>query len=68
MKMLNLIWATMKRPNLKTIGVEKGEDSQLKIPPKFNNHRRKFPIVKGMPLKIKEAYRAPYRLAQKRKS
>lgn len=38
------IWGTIKRPNLRIIGIEKGEESQFKEPQKYfqQNHRRKF--------------------------
>ena len=38
------IWDTMKRPNLRIIGIEEGEESQLKGPENFfqQNHRKKL--------------------------
>jgi len=62
---------TMRRSNLKIIGIEESEDSQLKgtanifnkiVEENFPNHK------KEMPVNIQEAYRTPNRLDQKRKS
>jgi hypothetical protein len=62
---------TMRRPNLRIIGVDENEDFQLKGPANiFNNIiEKKFPnLKKVMPMNIQEAYRTPNRLAQKRNS
>ena len=64
------IWDTMKRPNLKIIGIEE-EDSQLKGPEKIFNKiiEEKFPnLKKEMPMNIQETYRTTNRVDQKRKS
>jgi hypothetical protein len=62
---------TMRRPNLQIIGVDQNEDFQLKgaaymfnkiIEEDFSNLKKK------MPMNIKEAYRTPNRLDQKRNS
>ena len=62
------IWDTMKRSNLRIIGLEKGEDLQLKgqkniitkiIEENFHN------LKKDIPMKVQEAYRASNRLDQK---
>ena len=61
----------MRRQNLRIIGVEESKDSQLKGPVNifkiiiegnFSN------LKKVMPMNIKEAYRTPNRLDQKRNS
>ena len=61
---------TMRRPNLKIIGIEESEDSQLKGPVNiFNKIKENFPnLKKEMPMNIQEAYRTPNRLDQKRNS
>ena len=54
------IWDTMKRPNLFIIGIEEGEEVQLKIRENIFNKiiEKNFPnLKKDMQLKIKEAYR-----------
>ena len=62
------IWDTMKRRNLRIIGVEDGKELQLKgsenmfnkiIEENFSN------LKKDIPMKVQEAYRAPNRLDQK---
>ena len=61
----------MKRPNLKIIGIEKGEESQLKGPENIFNKiiEEKFPnIKKKMAINVQEAYRTPNTLNQKKKS
>ena len=53
---------TMKRLNLRIIGIEENEDSQLKRPANIFNKiiEENFPNVKKeMPMNIKEAYRTP---------
>jgi hypothetical protein len=61
----------MRRPNLKTIGVEENEDFQLKGPVNIFNKiiEENFPnLKKEIPMNIQEAYRTPNRLDQKRNS
>jgi uncharacterized coiled-coil protein SlyX len=57
---------TMRRPNLQIIGVDENEDFQLKGPVNIFNKiiEENFP----MPINIKEAYRTPNKLNQKRNS
>ena len=58
------IYNTMKSPNIRIIGIEENEDSQLKAP---ENHRRKLPnLKKEMAIKVQEAYRTPNKWDQKR--
>ena len=62
---------TMRRPNLRIIGVGENDDFQLKGPANiFNNIiEENFPnLKKEMPMNIQEAYRTPNRLDQKRNS
>ena len=62
---------TMRRPNLRIIGVDENEDFQLKGPANIFNKiiEENFPnIKKEMPMIIQEAYRTPNRLDQKRNS
>ena len=57
----------MRRPNLRIIGIEESEDSQLKGPVNIINLEENFPnLKKEMPMNIQEAYRTPNRLDQKR--
>ena len=52
----------MKRPNLRIIGIEENEDSQLKGPENIFNKiiEENFPnLKKEMTIKGQEAYRAP---------
>jgi hypothetical protein len=59
----------MRRPNLRIIGIEESEDSQLKGPVNTFNKiiEETFPnLKKKMPMDIQEAYKTPYRLDQKR--
>ena len=59
----------MKRPNLRIIGIEECEDSQLKGPVNIFNKiiEENFPnLKKEMPMNIQEAYRTPNSLDQKR--
>jgi hypothetical protein len=61
----------MKRPNLRIIGTDEKEDSQLKRPVNIFNKiiEENFPnLKKEMPMNIQEAYRSPNRLDQKRNS
>ena len=60
---------TMRRPNLRIIGVDENEDFQLKGPANIFNKiiEENFPNLKNdMPMNIQEAYRTPHRLDQKR--
>ena len=60
---------TMRRPNLRIIGVYENEDFQLKWPVNIFNKIKEenFPNVKKeMPMFCKEAYRTPSSLIQKR--
>ena len=60
----------MKRPNLRIIGVEEGEEIQLNSPEKMFNKiiEENVPnLKKDIPRKIQEAYRTPNRRDQKKK-
>jgi uncharacterized coiled-coil protein SlyX len=62
---------TMRRPNLRLISIEEGEDSQLKGPVNSFNKiiEENFPnLKKEMPKNKQEAYRTLNRLDQKRTS
>ena len=62
---------TMRRPNLRKIGVNEKENVQLKGPENIFNKiiKENFPnLKKEMPMNIQEAYRTPNRLDQKRNS
>lgn len=59
---LQEIQETMKRPNLKIIGIEEGEESQLKGPENIFNKiiEENFPNLKEeMVINVQEAYRTP---------
>ena len=61
------IWNTIKRPNLRIIGVEQGEELQLKDAENIFNKmiEENFPnLKKDIPMKVQEAYRTPNRLDQ----
>jgi hypothetical protein len=61
----------MRRPNLRTIGVDENEDFQLKGPANiFENiiEENLANLKKEMPMNIQEADRTPNRLDQKRNS
>ena len=61
----------MRIPNLQIIGVDENEEFQLKGPGNIFNKitEENFPnLKKEMPMNIKEAYRTPNRLDQKRNS
>ena len=65
------IWDTMKRPNLRIIEIEEGEEFQLKAPEDIFNKiivEKIFNLRQEMPIKIEEAYRTQNRLDLKRKS
>ena len=60
---------TMRRPNLRIIGIEESGDSQLKGPENIFNKiiEENFPnLRKEMPMSIQEVHRTPNRLYQKR--
>jgi hypothetical protein len=60
---------TMRRPNLRIIGIDENEDFQLKGPVNIFNkiiEENFINLKKEMPMNIQEAYRAPNRLDQKR--
>ena len=62
---------TMKRPNLRIIGIEENKDSQLKGPENVLNKfiEENFPnLKKEMAIKVQEAQRTPNKWDQKRKS
>ena len=63
-------WDTVKRPNLRIIGVEE-EDLQLKGPENIFTkiNEENFPnLKKDIPMKVQEAYRTPSRLDQEKAS
>jgi hypothetical protein len=61
---------SIKRPNLRIMGIEEGEKMQAKgIHTVFNKIITKFPnFKKGLPIQVQEVYRAPNRLDQNRTS
>jgi hypothetical protein len=62
---------TMRRPNIRIIGIEESDDSQFKGPVNISNKiiEENFPnLKKEMPTNTQEAYRTPTRLDQKRNS
>ena len=62
---------TMRRPNLRIIGIKESKGSQLKGPVNICNKiiEENFPnLKKEMPMDIQEVYRTPNRLDQKRNS
>ena len=62
---------TMRRPNLRKVGIEESEDSQLKRPVNIFNkiiEENSPNLKKEMTMNIQEAYRIPNRLDQKRNS
>ena len=57
----------MKRPNLRIVGIEEGEEVQLKSTENIFNKitEENFPkLMKDMPMKIQEAFRTPNRQDQ----
>ena len=57
----------MRRPNLRTIGIEENKDSQLEGPVNIFNKiiEEIFPnLKKEMPMNVQEAYRTPNRLSK----
>jgi hypothetical protein len=68
-KNIQEIQDTMRRPNLRIIGVDENEDFQLKGPVNIFNKilEENFPNPKKeMPMNIQEAYRTPNRVDQKK--
>jgi hypothetical protein len=62
---------TIRRPNIRIIGIEESKDSQLKEPVNVFSKitEEKLPnLKKEMPINIQETYRTPNRLYQKRNS
>jgi hypothetical protein len=62
---------TMRRPNLRKIGIDEKEDFQLKGPVNIFNkitEENFFNLKKEMPMNIQESYRTPNSLYQKRNS
>ena len=65
------IWDTMKEPNLRIIGKEKGEDCPFGGTENIFNkiiEENLLNLKKEMTIRVQEAYRTPLRLDQKRKS
>ena len=63
------MWDTVKKPNLRIIGVEEGEELQIKGPENVFNKiiEENFPNLKNdIPMKVQETYRTPNRLDQKK--
>ena len=63
------MWDTIKKPNLRIIGVEEGEELQIKGPENIFNKiiEENFPNLKNdIPMRVQEAYRTPNRLDQKK--
>jgi hypothetical protein len=70
-KNIQEIQDTMRRSNLRIIGLDENEDFQLKGPANIFNKiiEENFPkLKKEMSMNIQEAYRTPNRLDQKRNS
>ena len=62
------IWDTMKRENLRMIGIKEGEDSQFKGPENIFNKiiEENIPnLKKEMDKNVQEVYRIPIRLTRK---
>ncbi|KAL6084097.1 hypothetical protein STEG23_018682 [Scotinomys teguina] len=65
------IWDTMKRPNIRIIGIEEGEEYKLKGTENIFNKiiEENFPnLKKEPPIKIQETYRTANRLDPQKKS
>ena len=63
------IWDIIKKPNLRIIGVEEGEELQIKCPENIFNKiiEENFPNLKSnIPIKVQEADRTSNRLDQKK--
>ena len=70
-KNLGEIQDTMRRPNLRIIGIEESKDSHLNDPVNFANQiiGENFPSLKReIPMVLQEAYRTQNRFGQKRNS
>jgi hypothetical protein len=70
-KILTKIQDTIRRPNLRIIGIDENEDVQLKGPVNIFNkiiEENFLNLKKEMPMNIQEDYRTPNRLDQKRNS
>ena len=68
-KNIQEIQDTMRRPNLRIIGIDESEDLQLKGPANVFNkimEENSPNLKKEMPMNIQEAYRTPNRLDQNR--
>ncbi|KAL6038257.1 hypothetical protein STEG23_034930, partial [Scotinomys teguina] len=64
------IWDTIKIPNLRIIGIEEGEEYQLKGTGNIFNkviEENFYNLKKEIPMKIQEAYRIPNRLDTKKR-
>jgi hypothetical protein len=62
------IQGTMRRPNLRIIGIEESKDFRLKGPVESSKKlRKKSSLKKEMPMDIKETYRTLNRQDQKKK-
>ena len=62
---------TMRRPDLRILGIEEKEDSQLKGASKYlqKKFKENFPnLKKELPMNIQETYKTPNKLNQKRNS
>lgn len=64
------IWVTMKRPNIRIMGIEEGENFPFKGTENiYNKIKENFPnLKKELAINICEAYRTPNGLDQERKS
>ena len=65
------IWDTIKKPNLRIIGIEEGEELQIEGPENIFNKiiEENFPNLKNdIPMKVQEAYRTLNRLGKKKHS
>ena len=62
------MWDTIKKQNLRIIGIEEREELQIKDPENiFNKIIENFPNLKNdIPMKVQEAYRTPNSLDQKK--
>lgn len=62
------MWDTIKRPNLRIVEIEEGEEAQLRGPENIFNKiiEKKFLNLEiNRPINIQETYRTPNRLDQK---
>jgi wobble nucleotide-excising tRNase len=70
-QIIQKIKATMRRPNLRLIGIDENEDFQIKGPANIFNksiEENFLYLKKEMPMKIQKPYETPNRLDQKRNS